>query len=202
MLKLYLVRHGETELNVQMRMQGSIDSPLTQTGIDHAIALGKHLKDVKFDIVYSSPSPRAYRTAELIMGERNNPIEIENDLREMNLADWEGKNKEEMDVLAPIEYEVFWNSPHLFKPVNGENFYQVQDRAIAIINKLISENDKGNILIVTHSIIIKTIVAHLKKYAMEDLWAPPLIQDTSVTILGVEKGEVKLESIGDATHIL
>ncbi|MDF2531894.1 MAG: Phosphoglycerate mutase [Clostridia bacterium] len=202
MLKLYIVRHGETEFNVQKRMQGRIDSPLTQRGIEHAIALGNHLQEVKFDKIYTSPSPRAYRTAEFIVGDGNKPIEIENELREMNLADWEGKTKEELETQDPAVYDVFWNSPHLFKPTEGESFYQVQDRALAVINKLISENESGNILIVTHSVVIKTIVAYFKQYSMEKLWAPPLIHDTSVTILGIESGEAKLETIGDATHII
>ena len=201
MLKLYIVRHGETEFNVQKRMQGRIDSPLTQRGIENAIALGKHLKDVKFDRVYSSPSPRTIRTAELIMGDKNTPIETENELREMNLADWEGKTKGELEAQYPEVYDIFWNSPQLFKPLEGESFYQVQDRVIAILNRII-ENNEGNILIVTHSVVIKTIVAHFKKYSMEKLWAPPLIHDTSVTLLSTEKGQGKIEIVGDISHIV
>lgn len=201
MLKLYIVRHGETEFNVEKRMQGRIDSPLTKSGRDHAITLGIKLKDIRFSKIYSSPSPRAYGTAELIRTESNTPIEIESDFREMNLADWEGKTKEELVAQDPIVFDVFWNSPQLFKPVEGESFYQVQDRAITVINKLISESDKGNILIVTHSVVIKTIVAYFKKYTMEKLWASPLIYDTSLTILSIKKGEVKLESVGDVTHL-
>jgi probable phosphoglycerate mutase len=181
-------------------MQGRMDSPLTQRGIKNAIALGKHLKDVKFDKVYSSPSARAYRTAELIIGERNNPIETENELREMNLADWEGKTKEELEVQYPEVYDIFWNSPQLFKPNEGESFYQVQDRVIAIINKLI-KNNEGNILIVTHSVVIKTIVAYFMKYPMEKLWTSPLIYDTSVTLLNAEKGQGNIETVGDISHI-
>ncbi len=57
-------------------------------------------------------------------------------------------------------------------------------------------------MIVTHSVVIKTIVAYFKKYSIEKLWAPPLIHDTSVTLLSAEKGEAVLESIGDVAHII
>lgn len=202
MLNLYIVRHGETEFNVEKRMQGRLDSPLTQRGIDNAISLSKQLKDVKFEKIYASPSPRAYKTAELIKGERDTQIQIDNELREMNLAGWEGKSKEELEQLYPEENDIFWNKPQLFKPVDGESFQQVQDRVVEAINKLISENDEGNILIITHSVVIKTIITFYMKYPMEKLWSPPYIYDTSVTLLTVQNGEIKLGLMGDISHIL
>lgn len=205
MLKLFIVRHGETEFNVQKRMQGRIDSPLTQKGIDNAISLGKQLKDIRFDKIYTSPSPRAYRTAELIKAELRDQGEIlihtEDELREMNLSEWEGKSIEEIERQYPEFHELFWNKPQLFKLGGGDSFQQVQDRAIGMIKKLISENKQGNILIITHSVVIKTIITYYMNYPMEKLWAPPFIHGTSVTLLKAENGETKLEQIGDVSHL-
>lgn len=201
MLRLYIVRHGETEFNVQKRMQGRMDSPLSQRGIEHAKALGEHLKVIHFLKLYSSPSPRAYRTAELIKGDRELEIISEDRLREINLAHWEGKTKMELEKLYPEEYHVFWNEPHRYKPMEGDSFQQVQDRAIEFLNMLAAQNPEGNILIVTHSVVIKTIIAYYKGYSMEKLWAPPLIQDTSVTILEVEQHEARLVVTADTAHI-
>lgn len=201
MLKLYIVRHGETEFNVQKRMQGRLDSPLTQRGIDTSKSLGEHLEHTKFDRIFCSPSPRAVRTAEIINGNRTSNIEIEDELREMNLADWEGKSKEELEQLYPEEYKIFWNEPQLFKPKEGEDFQQVQDRAVALIKKLIAENEKGNILIVTHSVVILTIVKYFLNYPLQRLWEPPYIHGTSLTLITAIDGEIRLESIGDVCHI-
>lgn len=201
MLKLYVVRHGETEFNVQKRMQGRLDSPLSPKGIQNAMALSRHLAHIEFDKIYSSPSQRAYRTAELIRGTRTTEIFTENDLREMNLADWEGKTREELERLYPVEYDIFWHSPQLYKPKKGDGFQQVQDRAIGLLNKLIADNATGNLLLVTHSVVIKTMVAYYRNYPMEKLWEPPLIRDTSVTIVSAEEGVPKLEAVGDIAHL-
>ncbi len=201
MLKLYIVRHGETEYNVQKRMQGSIDSPLTERGRAHAVDLRDHLKEVHFDRIYSSPSERACRTAEIIRGKKTTPIEVEAEFREMNLVHWEGKSKEELTALYPEEYDRFWNEPQLHQLEGGHTFYEVQERVIAMLQKLIHENKSGNILIVTHSVVILTISVFFRQLPIEKLWEPPYIHDTSVTLLTAEKGAARLEYIGDISHI-
>jgi len=201
MLKLYIVRHGETEFNVQRRMQGRLDSPLTQRGVNNAIALGQEMKDIHFDKIFCSPSPRAYRTTELICGGKDISIQTEDDLREMNLAYWEGKSKEELELLYPEENKIFWNSPQLYKPEEGESFQDVQDRAVAFINKLASEQKDGQILIVTHSVVILTLATYFRKDTLENLWSPPLIHDTSVTLLTADEGKIRLEFVGDMSHV-
>lgn len=201
MLKLYIVRHGETEYNVQKRMQGSIDSPLTERGKAHAKDLRNHLQGVRFDKIYSSPSERACKTAEIIRGEAVIPIQIENEFREMNLVHWEGKSREELTALYPEEHDRFWDSPHLHQLEGGDTFQEVQERAVAMLYKLIHENKNGNILIVTHSVVILTISLFFRQLPIERLWEPPYIHDTSVTLLAAEQGEARLEYIGDISHI-
>ena len=87
--KIYLVRHGQTVWNVKKRMQGHQDSPLTKLGILQANWAKEALDDIKIDIIYSSPSNRAYKTAEIIKGNRKIPLVAKNNLREINLGDWE-----------------------------------------------------------------------------------------------------------------
>ncbi len=70
MTKLYITRHGETLWNTEGRMQGWNDSPLTDLGIKQAEWLRERIKDLKIDVIYSSPSGRAYNTAEIIKGNR------------------------------------------------------------------------------------------------------------------------------------
>lgn len=89
MADLYLVRHGQTELNVQNILQGWQDSPLTERGCEQALATRAAFEDrgVTFDHAYSSSLGRAQRTAELIVGEGRS-IELVDDLREWHLARW------------------------------------------------------------------------------------------------------------------
>jgi len=65
-MKLYITRHGTTEWNLEKRLQGWADSPLTEDGRNRAIKLGNSLKDIDFDMIYTSPQERALNTAKLI----------------------------------------------------------------------------------------------------------------------------------------
>jgi broad specificity phosphatase PhoE len=73
MIKLYITRHGETIWNTEKRMQGWLDSNLTENGKKNAEALGERLKDIEFEAIYSSPSQRTKTTTELVKGDRAIP---------------------------------------------------------------------------------------------------------------------------------
>ena len=99
MADLYLVRHGQTELNVQNILQGWQDSPLTERGREQALATRAafEARGISFDHAYTSPLGRARHTAELIVGE-NLPIEPVDDLREWRLGTLEGTSNRVLAV--------------------------------------------------------------------------------------------------------
>ncbi len=201
MLRFYIVRHGQTEFNVQKRLQGRMDSPLTEKGRENAAALGRYLFDVDFELVLASPSKRAQTTAELICSGRDISVQTEKDMREINLSSWEGRKKEELIKEFPEESDMFWNKPHLYKPQEGDTYYDVQERAINAIKRLAEQYEEGNILIVTHTVVIKAISAYFKGYTMDKLWELPYIVDTCITILEANKDGIKLISEAETPHI-
>ena len=73
-MKIYLIRHGETDWNLEQRLQGATDIPLNENGLELARETAKGLQDVPFDVVYTSPLTRARQTAEIIRGHRNIPL--------------------------------------------------------------------------------------------------------------------------------
>ena len=200
MLKIYITRHGETEWNVEGRMQGWKNSPLTQKGITNAGALGKRLVDVDIDVIYSSSSQRALHTAELIRGNREIPVLADENLREINLGEWEGKSADEMENIDREEQFAFWNTPHLYVPKSGESFFQVQERVEAVLNKILSVHSNGNVLIVAHAIVVKVMMAAIKELPLEKLWEQPFVHGTSLSLVAFEndKGTVLME--GDMSH--
>lgn len=202
MLKIYLVRHGQTEFNIQNRMQGRIDSPLTEKGRRDAEALGKYLSDVDFELVIASPSKRAQVTAELICKGRDISVQVEPDIREINMGSWEGRTKDEIIKAYPVEGEIFYNKPHLYKPLEGDSYYDVQERAVGAVKRFTELYKDGNILIVTHTVVIRAIIAYFKGYPMESLWKGPAIEGTSVTLLEAEHGNIKVASLGETPHII
>jgi len=201
MLNIYLVRHGETEWNIEKRLQGWKDSNLTQKGIEDAEALHDHLIAIEFDSIYSSTSRRAFKTAEVILGERKLKITVDENLREIYLGDWEGKTTYEIEQLYPNEYYNFWNAPSLYNRKNSETFIQVQERALKTINKIIDEKKSGNILIVTHGITLKMIMNYFEKQSLENLWETPYIQNTSVSLIQIKNREPNILLYSDTSHI-
>lgn len=200
MLTLYITRHGETVWNTQKRMQGWSDSDLTENGISNAVSLGDRMKEIKLDVIYTSPSKRTITTANLIKGEREIPIILDENLREINMGIWEGQTLSDIEQKYPIEYDAFWNTPHLYKPLNGESFAMLHKRVLNAINSIQDKHSAGNILIVTHSVVIKTLLAFFKNYPLEKLWEPPFIHDTSLTVIHLNGNKSNIVLEGDLSH--
>lgn len=200
-LMLYLTRHGETEWNIEKRMQGWQDSPLTEKGREDARRLRKRLEEGDLTAIYASTSGRALDTAKIIRGERLIPIYQEERLREIHLGDWEGKTHDEIQRFDPILFHHFWNEPHLYAPKRGERFSDVQNRAFAALTDIINEYRSGNIVIVTHGVVLKTIVTRLKQAPLEELWARPFMHGASLTTVRVKDGRLELLVEADVSHL-
>ncbi|MFP7299232.1 histidine phosphatase family protein [Neobacillus niacini] len=201
MITLYITRHGETEWNTEKRMQGWLDSNLTESGINNAVSLGERLKDTELTAIYSSTSGRTKATASLIRGDRDIPVIYDENLREIKLGQWEGKTHSLIKELYQTEFDAFWNAPHQYTSVEGETFEQTRARAIRVLERIKSEHESGNILIVTHSVVIKCLYSYFKNLRIEALWDPPYIHDTSLTIVETNENGFKLILEGDTTHL-
>lgn len=202
MITLYIVRHGETEWNIENKLQGWSDSSLTSKGIKHSLLLQKRLEPIHFTHIYSSPSGRAIHTANLIKGLQNTEVKPVEHLKEMNLGSWEGKTHDEIMVLEPERYDHFWNAPHRFARDIGESFEDLNTRVKQFLNFIMSEHTEGNLLIVTHTVFIKMLLAYVKKLPISELWAPPYIKDTSLTILEYKNGHFTIRLEADTEHLL
>jgi broad specificity phosphatase PhoE len=198
---LYLTRHGQTTWNVEHRVQGHLDSPLTDLGLEQASRLSEALSDVPFDVIYSSPSPRALRTAEIIRGNRCSNIIPHDSLREMHMGDWEGLRFDEIESTYPVQYQAFWHNPSLYKPVGkGESFFDVQSRVIPFVEKILSVHRGKNILIVTHTVTLKIIMSHFEKRPLDRFWDPPFIHPTSLCHVTFDGQVLSILKYGDISH--
>ena len=142
MADLYLVRHGQTELNVKNILQGWRDSPLTARGREQALATRAafEVRGVTFDHVYSSPLGRARCTAELIVGEGRS-IELVDDLREGHLGSLEGTSNREMPPQPWGDYPVAFG---------GESEAQLQSRMVAALSRIMDRPQHNCVLAVSH----------------------------------------------------
>lgn len=160
MTDVYITRHGETEWNVQIRMQGQNNSPLTDAGIAGAYLLKEQIKDIPFSECYSSPLPRALHTASILIGGRPIALVPEKRLAEMDLGIWEGVRMEDAKAAYPETFHDFRVRPDLFSPVSGgENFYDVVSRAQSFLKSMeLLKPADAPVLAVTHGILLQAIM--------------------------------------------
>ena len=113
--RVILVRHGQSTYNVERRIQGRLDvSVLTETGQNTARQVGEALQGLKFDAIYSSPLQRAKQTAEIIHSclDSPPPVQIKENLREIDLPLWAGMLREDVIEKYPEDYSLWKNLPH------------------------------------------------------------------------------------------
>lgn len=183
MLTLYITRHGETEWNIQKKMQGWQDSPLTTNGIENANFLRERMESIPLDAIYTSPSGRTQQTAELIRGNRTIPVVLEENLKEINMGKWEGKTLLSIQESDPVAFQAFWNTPNEYVSNGGESFSETLERVREVLKQVKHKYPSGNVLIVTHSVVIKCLLTIFNNKGIENLWDPPYIEDTSLTIV-------------------
>lgn len=198
---IYLIRHGQTEWNLEERMQGHKDSPLTKVGIIQAKKLHESLINKKIHSIYSSESKRAYDTAKIIQGNRNIPFHVCKELKEINMGKWEGMKQADIITQYPNAWNYFWNNPEKYTAIGeGESYEKFKNRVIPTLNNIISSNQGKNIMIVTHRITIKIIMSYFKNQDIHEITNNPDINPASLSIISVCNGISKILSYGDTSH--
>ena len=186
MTRIYLTRHGQTNWNVQKRIQGQKNSPLTALGVQQAKALGGYLYRTELNAIYSSSSLRAIRTAELIRGKRVPDIIPEDDLREINLGSWEGMFYTEIENLYPEKFNDFWYHPERYVPLDGETYEALKRRISNKMEEITKKHQGETVLVVTHGIVIKTLYTCFRNQSIHEIIHSPHPQPACLCI--VEKG--------------
>jgi len=200
MIRLYIVRHGETEWNREGRFQGWKDSPLTEEGRHQAKSLAERLKNYKIDHLYSSPSGRTIETAEIIADANDLEIIEEPGFKEIDLGDLEGKRTEWVEANHPDVIHDFWNEPHNYEPLSGEDFYELKERVIGTLNNILNKHSDDNILIVSHAAASKTILSYFDGKELSRLWDPPFLKAASLSIVDIQGDKSFIKMYGDVSH--
>jgi len=190
----YLVRHGETLFNVQGKMQGWSDSPLTEEGIRVAENLGRGLKDVPFAAAYSSTSERAMDTANIVLDGRAIPLQTDKNLREFHYGTWEGLRGE--DILE--QHPDMYTNPTVFKQAGGETTQEVVDRLKAALQTIGQQYEKtgGNVMIVSHGMATVNLLLDLDPNA----WGVKPLPNSSVSLVQWKDGKLTVLKAGDMSY--
>jgi probable phosphoglycerate mutase len=197
---LYLVRHGQTEWNVENRLQGFHDSPLTGLGERQAMWLGDAFRDKPLDVIYSSSSRRASRTAELIRGDKPIAITQSDMLKEINLGVWEGLTQEEAKAAYPEAFEHFLKDPARFRVPGSESYDEVSQRAVTKVTEIIAAHPGEHILVVAHTVVVKLLMAHYEGRPLLDLWKPPYIHPVCLSHIEITADGPVIRLHADTSH--
>tara|TARA_B100000579_G_C22803424_1_gene841168 strand:+ start:157 stop:831 length:675 start_codon:yes stop_codon:yes gene_type:complete len=157
---LILIRHGETLWNTQLRMQGSLDSDLTSKGELQIKALGEWMKDVPFDHLYCSDTPRAHKTAEAISKFTGHKLNFDKRLREKNLGIFEGLTSEEARVQFPETFQLFKTAGANYEIDQGESTQQLLERALDAIEEIKNRHPQKLVVMVTHGGVVRVLMKH------------------------------------------
>jgi len=165
MTRFCLIRHGQTDWNLEGRYQGQSDIPLNSTGIKQARLVAEILRNEQFDAVYSSDLLRALKTAEIIT-EYHDSLKINTDprLREVNQGEWEGLTRDAIQDRYPKIWEALLKKPVSVRPPGGETVVEVQNRVTAALNNISTLYPDGNILVVSHGLALATIICYVNGF--------------------------------------
>lgn len=186
-MKIYLIRHGQTDWNLEGRFQGREDIPLNSHGILQATECGEALKDISFQAVISSPLSRARRTAEIIANQVGvEKVIIEKDITERDFSKVSG--------LTPKEREAFYASG---EEDDKEPWDDLCRRMIASIKKY-ARRYEGNIVIISHGASINSVLSLLSEGKTGT--GKILLKNACINIISYENGKLKLEEVNLSTQ--
>ena len=150
-MHVYVVRHGQTDWNLQNRVQGVADIPLNEEGRSQAIALCSTIRSLSIDFIFSSPLKRTIETAILLNQEKMVPLFLEERLKERDYGEFEGLNKKEFDL------ETFWDYDANIQYERAENIQDCVDRVYCFLKELEKNYMDKHILLVTHGGLVRII---------------------------------------------
>lgn len=180
-----MVRHGETQGNIDDKAQGHLDVPLTETGKLQAKAVAERLSDIEFDAVYSSDLQRAVDTAEAITAQHPElQIQTRSQLREYHFGDYEDMPWDEVSNTDPEFYQRWKNLGTRLdvKFPGGESMRDAWERVGGFLSEILAEHRQGNetILIVGHGGSLQAVLAQLLNLSAANQWFF-VFDNTSVT---------------------
>ncbi len=167
--RIIAIRHGETAWNVDTRIQGQLDIPLSANGRWQAERLANALQDEPITTIYASDLARAWETAQYVGNATGLKVIKEEALRERGFGDFEGKTFAEIEVLLP-EQSMRWRKrdPH-FAPTGGESLFDLRSRVVAAAERLAAQHPGELIALVGHGGVMDVLY---RAAARLDIQAP------------------------------
>lgn len=159
--RLFLIRHGATELSAEDRFAGATDVALSREGRDQAERLSRRLADDGLTAVYASPLQRTLDTARAVARPHGLIPIVREGLREIDHGRWEGLTRAEVESRYADEYARWEADPFTFAPDGGECGLDVMARALPVIRRIVEDHPDENVAVVSHKATIRLVISSL-----------------------------------------
>jgi len=199
-LRIVLVRHGETDWNRIKRFQGLSNVELNERGRAHAEALALTLREEPLRAIYSSPLNRAIETAETINRYHRASLELRDGLMEMDLGDFEGLQPGDLRNEQSEFLRKWLEDPASVRMPNGETLQEVQERAWVVVEEAAKTYNKGSVLLCGHNFVNLTLLC--KILGLEITYLRRLHQSLgAMNIIERNRGLYSLVCLNDTCHL-
>jgi probable phosphoglycerate mutase len=159
--RLFLVRHGATQLTAENRFSGAVGVDLSDEGRAQARRLAERIAGDPIAAVYTSPLSRTVETADILARPHGLAPVHEDGLREIGHGRWEGLTRAEVEARFPGEYDAWEADPFTFAPVDGETGLAVLARALPVIRRVVVAHPGSTVLVVSHKATLRLVLASL-----------------------------------------
>lgn len=170
MTRLILIRHGETDWNIEGRWQGQADVALNQTGWSQAEDMARTLETVGVSAIYSSDLLRARQTAQVLADATGVPLKIDHRLREIHQGEWQGLLISEIQARYAQAYQERQRDPLGIAPPGGETAAQVRQRVVSATQAILRQHPDETVAVVSHGFALAVLIAHLRGEPFERVW--------------------------------
>ena len=202
MVRIVLVRHGETDWNQSRRIQGGgSDTPLNKRGKEQAEKLALRLKSERIQAIYSSPLQRALDTAQAIARYHQLEVEIEPSLKEIEVGELEGTPVAEIGKHLDQLLTADGQGEALPRMPGGESVTELQQRAWSTIKRLASKHPDGVLLAVSHYFVILTIICSVLNLPLSQM-GRFRIGAGSISTIVFDGQATRLVLFNDSCHLM
>lgn len=200
-MNIYLVRHGESQTNVEKRFAGQLDTCLTKKGEKQAKLLLSYFKDKKIDIIYSSSLSRAVNTIKPTADFFELDVIKDDRLNEINAGDWQGKTYSEI-LETSYQFRVVWKTDMANCVCdNGESVKDCAKRAFEAFKDIAKNSNAKNVIITSHGLAIRTILSNILYGDIYGLDKLSFLVNAGISHITYENGIFKVKNILITEHL-
>lgn len=200
MLRIILLRHGETQWNVEGRFQGQIDTDLSERGLAQGRKAAAALATVPIDVAIASPLSRSYLTCKMAADMHKLPVRKDSRLIEISHGLWEGVHADEIRNRYGEELALWHRAPEKVQMPEGENLEDVRKRVREAFDEYTREYDGKTVLICAHDAVNKAIICDLLGLSMAHFWQ--IKQDNAcINVLEWDTGVWRVVTLNGTNHM-